>query len=306
MEIDHLVGLTVIVAIAAVVHPDPYHAIGLTEHATAAVELWHKHRLFVETLTAGLEVQAVGTHAVIAEPDESVAVDEHREDGQPVGLAYHLRLLAVGEGVDAALRGGREDIEAVRLEAGDGLIGQYALLLHAQVAAVEPVYALVGTQPDVALIALGHAGDGQSASGGELALQAATVQPHDIEPCPLDGDEHVAGAGDEDGGVGAEFLVARDALEGVDDLVDGAVHHEHATVVHPHPDVLRLVDGQVEDAVVQVLDMAAVAGLVVVEVVAVESRQPVPGGHPQESVVVLVDARDGIARQPVVCGEVRE
>ena len=66
-----------------------------------------------------------------------------------------------------------------------------------------------------------------------------------------------------------------------------------------HPHVLRLVDHDVEDAVVQVLNMTGVARLVVIELIAVEARQAVPGGEPNESEVILADHRHGVAAQSV-------
>ena len=51
----------------------------------------------------------------------------------------------------------------------------------------------------------------------------------------------------------------------------------------------------------QVLDTAAVAGLVVVEIVAVETGKTVPCGHPDEAVVILIDTGDGITGQTVFC-----
>ena len=88
-------------------------------------------------------------------------------------------------------------------------------------------------------------------------------------------------------------------LKGVDDLVGAAIQHEHTFVVHVHPDVLRLVDGHVEDAVVQIFDAARVAGLVVVEVEAVEARQSVPGSDPDVAVVILENLGDRIAAESV-------
>ena len=72
-----------------------------------------------------------------------------------------------------------------------------------------------------------------------------------------------------------------------------------------HPNVLRLVDNDVKDAVVQVFDAAGITCLIVVEIIAVVARQPVPGGNPDVAEVVLGDHGDGIAAEPVFCGEMR-
>ena len=78
-----------------------------------------------------------------------------------------------------------------------------------------------------------------------------------------------------------------------------AVEHEHTAVVHVHPDVLRLVDSQIEDAVVQVLHVAGIARAVVIEVIAVEARHTVPGSYPDVAQIVLVEHRDSITAEAV-------
>ena len=165
--------------------------------------------------------------------------------------------------------------------------------------------ALVRSQPDVALIAFGHAGDGEAPGIHLLALQSTTVQAHDEQTVAVDADQHLSGAGYEQGRAGTVFLIAGETLEGVDDLVGIAVQHKHTTVVHVHPHVLRLVDDDVQNAVVQVLDAAGITCLIVVEIIAVVARQPVPGGNPDVAEVVLGDHGDGIAAEPVFCGEMR-
>ena len=125
------------------------------------------------------------------------------------------------------------------------------------------------------------------------------VQLHHVEVGAVDAHQHVARTGHQYRRVGLELFVACILLEGIDDLVCMAVEHEYAVVVHAQPDVLRLVDGHVEDAVVQIFDAARVSGLVVVEVEAVEARQSVPGSNPDVAVVILENLGDRIAAESV-------
>ena len=181
------------------------------------------------------------------------------------------------------------------VERGDRLVLQDGVPLNAQVGAVQPVDAFLGANPYLVLKAFDQAGDGNAVGGYLLAFQSLAVEFHHVEMTVVHAGKHFACAACQQRTSGAEFVVAFIGLEGVGDLVGGAVEHEHAVVVHQHPDVLRLVDGQVADAVVQVLDAAAVARLVVVEVIPVEARQTVPGGNPDIAQIVLVEHRYGIA-----------
>ena len=159
--------------------------------------------------------------------------------------------------------------------------------------------ALVCAQPDVTLVALSHRGDDKTARRNELHVEIVLQRLHTVDAHTVDAHHDIAIAGHGDGTAGAELLVAVDSFKWVDDFVDGALHDEDSVVVHAHPYVLLTVDAQAEDAVVQVGDVAACSHLVVVEVVAVETRQTVPGGYPDITVVVLFNVGYGVAAQTV-------
>ena len=271
MEIFHLVFFAVIVAETANVHADPHDTVGFVELTAATVKLRHEHGLLEQFLIAVLGVDTCGTCTIISKPHDAVAVDKDAADGIAVGTADLFRAFAVGETVDTAIGCAGKDVEAVGLKTEDGLVFQNGLALNGEVAAVQAVYALVGSKPDVVLVTFGHAGDSTTARRCLLYLEPPSVKTHDVKAHAVDGDQDVACARDDDGIVSAEFLITVFVLERIDDLVDRAVHHKHSSVVHPHPYILRLVDGQVEDSVVQVLDAAAVARLVIVEIIAVET-----------------------------------
>ena len=148
-----------------------------------------------ELLVARLGIQSRHTHAVVAEPHQAVTVHIDAEDTHAVGLAQLFRLLAVGEGVDAAVGCRGVDVIAVGVQTGDMFVGKDGLLLKRQVSAVQSMDALVRSQPDVALIAFGHAGDGEAPGIHLLALQSATVQAHDEQTVAVDTDQHLSGAG---------------------------------------------------------------------------------------------------------------
>ena len=170
VEILHLVFLTVVVAITADVHTDPHHTVGLAELTATTVELGYKHRLLEQLLIMGGGDDAGGTRTIITKPHDAVTVDKDAGNGTAVRLTYHFRFFAVREAVDAAISRAGEDVETIGMETSDFLLGQNGLALQGEVAAVQTVDTLVGTQPDVVFVALGHAGDGQTASCGLVHL----------------------------------------------------------------------------------------------------------------------------------------
>ena len=305
MEVLHHVILAVIVAIAAVIHPDPYDAIVFVEFSASTVLFRHQYGLLEELLVARLRIQAIHTHPVVAEPDESMTVYIDTEDAHAVGLPQQLGRLSISEGIDAAFFGGGIDVVAVGVQTRDMLVGQDRLLLECLVITIQAMDAMIRAQPDIALVAFGHACDAEFSCRHLLALQPPTVKGHHVEVIVCDTDQHLARTGDEQRRVGTEFLVSAIAFEGIDDLVGMTIQYKHAVVVHVHPDILRLVDDNIEDTVMQVLDITGVACLVVIEFIAVEARQAVPGGEPDKAEVVLADHRHGIAAQAVFGRQVR-
>ena len=92
----------------------------------------------------------------------------------------------------------------------------------------------------------------------------------------------------------AEIFVSTDVGERINYSVGATFEHENTTVVHPHPHVLHPVYFDVAYSVVEQWHTALTSSLVVVEVEAIKSRQPVPGGYPYISVSVLFNVRHGI------------
>ena len=123
MEVFHLVGLSVVVAVAAVVHAHPYGTAVLVERPHHTVKFRHEHTLLEEFLVARLRVQARCSHAVVTEPHETVTVGKHADDAHPRGLAHQLGLLAVGERVDGTAGRRCVDVETVGVQTGDPLVG---------------------------------------------------------------------------------------------------------------------------------------------------------------------------------------
>ena len=81
----------------------------------------------------------------------------------------------------------------------------------------------------------------------------------------------VAGTTGKERETGTVFFAVAHILKRVDNAIAQTVDDEHAAVVHAHPNVLRVIYRQVEDAVVKVGDVAAIARLVVVEMKTVEA-----------------------------------
>ena len=72
-----------------------------------------------------------------------------------------------------------------------------------------------------------------NAVGGYLlAFQSLAVEFHHVEMTVVHAGKHFACTAYQQRTSGAEFVVAFIGLEGVGDLVGGAVEHEHAVVVH--------------------------------------------------------------------------
>ena len=105
MEVLYLVGLTVVVAIAAVVHQHPYHTVYLVEVASSSVALRHWYILLEQLLHACIQVQVSGTHLVVAEPEQPLAVDKHIERCDARRLSDHHGRLALVYAEDSTLGG---------------------------------------------------------------------------------------------------------------------------------------------------------------------------------------------------------
>ena len=192
MEILHLVGLSVVVAVAAVIHAYPHRTVVLRELTHAPVKLWSWHYLSEQFFLARLRIQARGSWACVAEPDESLTIYVDGDDRLSGSCSDGLGLLSVGIREDLAVGSSRVDVEAVRIETGDLLAGEDAFALQREIVFVEPADAVVGTQPDVALIALGHTCDAEPVDGHEVTAEPLTVELEDVEANALDAHQYVA------------------------------------------------------------------------------------------------------------------
>ena len=272
MEILHFVHFTIIVAVAAVVHSDPYHTHGLAKLCTTAGELWLGYALYESFDIASSWVQAVGTVACVRVPYQPVAVNIETRH-LVANIFDGLGLLTVREGHDFARLGAGKDVVAVGGQTGDVLVEEVTATLQRVVRHVHAVDTLVGAYPQVVMITLHNAVHLQLVSGNELLLRTVTVQAQLIKAHILIGYQHVTAAGD----VGVEeivddkLLMTANACQRVLDAVGLAVDDKHLTVVHLQPYVLRLVNGNLVHTVVQTAYATGNTCLVVVEVVAVES-----------------------------------
>ena len=111
----HAVGLAVVVAVAAVVHQDPYAVVHLIELTAATVSLWYGHKLLEVLFFASLDVQIRGAHLVVAEPQQAVTVEEHVEHRLSSGFPNLLDFSGEGDPVDGTLFSG--GIEGIGVDA---------------------------------------------------------------------------------------------------------------------------------------------------------------------------------------------
>ena len=301
VEILHFVCLTVVVSVSAVIHAHPYQSQCFGKFRAATGVFRHKHALVEEFRVARIGIQAVGAIARVREPYQPVTVD--KQSGNLLSEVFHrLRLLTVGKFHDFSRLGACEDIVSVRGQAGDVLIQEVAVLFQRQVRRVDAMYALVSTYPQVVVVAFHHAFHRHVPRHDLLLLQSVAVQAQLIESRLTERHQHVAHTrhvGHEEI-VHDESVVSADACQRVFYAVRLAVQHEYAAVVHLQPHVLHLVDGHAVNTVVQPLHTAGDTRAVVVEVVSVESRHTVPRGYPHESVVIVMEGRNGVAGQAVV------
>ena len=301
MEVLHLIGFAVVVSVAAVIHAHPYQSQCLGKFRTATGVFRHEHALVEEFHVARIGIQTIGTVARVRKPYQPATVD--KQSGNLLSKVFHhLRLLTVREFHDFSRPGACEDVVTVRGQTGDVLIQEVTVFFQRQVRRVDAVYALVSTYPQVVVVAFHHAFHRHVPRHDLLLLQSVAIQAQFIESRLTERHQHVAHArhvGHEEV-VHLEFAVSADAFQRVFYAIRLAVQHEYATVVHLQPHVLHLVDGHAINTVVQPLHTAGDTRAVVVEVVSVESRHTVPRGYPHESVVIVMEGRNGVAGQAVV------
>ena len=192
MEVLHLIRLTVVVTVTAVVHAYPYHTVDLFEPTARVIVLGGWYHLFKVLLVALLDVQAVGAVADVAEPEDTVTVEIDGQNTHTRRLPQLLGILPVGIFVDGTALAARVDVITVGVEGGDFLVLEDSSPLNAQIGHVNAVQALVSAHPDVVVIAFGHRVYLELRRGNQLCRGLVLVEVHTVDAHTFDGNQHVA------------------------------------------------------------------------------------------------------------------
>ena len=302
-----IVGVTVVVAISAMVHAYPEIAHCFAEAGPAGVLLWNRYILLKAFDVVGRWAVAADAVFKVREPYCAVVVNI-QAGNLAVSLGNGLWCLSVREGQNLSRARTNIYIIAIRVEYADVLISEQSLVLYGQIVDIQTVNTPVCTYPDVVMIAFCYAFHRHVGGHDELRLIVAGVvgvESHFVETNAVNRCKHVAAAGDDKWILRAQVVMSVHALKWVDELVSFSVEHKDSSVVHAHPDVLPVVNHQVKNAVVQIGYMATVTRAIIVEIIAIEARQSVPCCYPYKSVIVLYHARYRIAAQTVFGREVR-
>ena len=250
VEILYLVGLAVVVAEASVVHVHPDASAYLCHHGCVLVVFWHGDHLLVVFYQSCRGVESRDALLVGGKPQVSVRVFVYGAQ-RHTGVEQYVWVFAVGTFHHLSRLCSGIDVVSVREHAGDALVFHYAHVVYLFVAGVELVYAFVGAHPHVVLISLDDRGDIIFFGRDESFRYAVAGAVHAVDAHAVHDDEDVAVVCGCELVRRAQLFVSRHVFEGVDDAVGGALQHEDAVVVHPHPYVLHTVNLHVEDAVVE-------------------------------------------------------
>ena len=284
-------------------HRKPHCASHFRHLYSRNIIFGHKHHLGELLHVARLLVDTRYSLTASGNPHCAVAVAEDGVDGF-ASVLDEARVLAVGARIHLARLCADIHVVAVGIHRRDALLAKYSVLAQRLVIGAQSAHALVGANPQVALISLDDNRRFELSRSNQFVFKSPFRVFHLVYSHTLHDGEHFALRRDGHRVLSLQVFISLHAFKRIDDTVFCPFEHEHSTVIHSHPDVLPLVGDHVDDAVVEQRHLRRTASLVVEEVESVESRQSVPRTNPDISIVVLNDIRHSIATQPVFGGVV--
>ena len=134
----------------------------------------------------------------------------------------------------------------------------------------------IRSQPDIVLVAFSHRGHDKIVRRNELGINPICLNAKLVESLTIHIYQHVARTCDCYGIVRLKIFVTRDSFKRINNFVNSALNSKHAPVIHADPHILLIVNGHINHSIVKERNTAGSSCLVIIEMIAVKTRDTVP------------------------------